>query len=289
MVTAIITTYNRKAEIVLKALLSVLNQTYRVEEIIVVDDNPFSIPERKELNPISLEIKNLLLKYDNVRYIKNPNGNTGANYARNIGIKNSNGDFIAFLDDDDEWFPHKIEKQLSAFAEDTEEVGLVFCTGIDKYTVKGKIMEKEYYTCKYFVENPTFEELLRQDLIGSTSNPLIKKCVFEKAGMFDVNMPARQDYDMWLRISRFYKIKGINFKGFSYNHNEDNRITKSKLKAYKAYNLIYFKYYEFYKKDLIAWFSIQRYISVNQSGLIGWIKSIVIRLIRFMLLLFAKK
>lgn len=120
-ITAIITTYKRKPEVVQRALRSIEIQTYQASEIIMVDDNPIDV-EGKELSDA---LKNLCK--NRAIYIKQPKGNAGANAARNLGIDNAHGDFIAFLDDDDEWLSEKIERQMALFNED---VGLVFCSGI---------------------------------------------------------------------------------------------------------------------------------------------------------------
>ena len=100
-VSAVITTHNR-CELLLKAIESVKNQTYKNIEIIVVDDAS---------SDSTLDKCRIL---DGIKYIR-INTSKGGNYARNVGIKNSSGHYIAFLDDDDEWYPTKIEKQLGLF------------------------------------------------------------------------------------------------------------------------------------------------------------------------------
>lgn len=285
-ISAIITTYNRPSSIVNRALLSIINQTYKVYEILIVDDNPFENDSDKELNEISKEIKQLVSSYENVNYIKNPNGNSGANFARNIGILNCHGEFLAFLDDDDEWLPQKIEKQLDVFNNsNVNDIGMVFSSGlVRKYNGKN-IIEEDYYTYKNFAFYPKFSDLLREDVIGSTSQPLIKRKVFEEIGLFDIFMPARQDYDMWLRISKKYNVVGIKEKLFIHYHHSMGQISKKKINSYLGYNLLYYKYYKEYNNDIIAWLNIHCYIYYNQKGFIGSINSFLIRVLRKIILL----
>ena len=106
LVSVIIPTYKRKLDYVSNALQSVLNQTYDNIEIIVVDDSPNDFPYRDE-------IKNYIEKLndDRVIYIRNEK-NLGGSLSRNVGINASRGEYITFLDDDDEYMPGKVEKQL---------------------------------------------------------------------------------------------------------------------------------------------------------------------------------
>ena len=121
-ISAIITTYKRDEGIVLNALKSVESQSYPVYEIIVVDDNPFNNGQESDLSrSIRFAVS------EKAVYLKQPKGNAGANAARNLGIQNASGDYIAFLDDDDEWLPTKIEEEIQAFSNDN--IGLVFCGG----------------------------------------------------------------------------------------------------------------------------------------------------------------
>src|SRR5699024_744473 len=119
LVSVIIPTFKRKKEIVRRAVKSVMAQTYQNIEIIIVDDSPEEFQG-------SIKIKEYLdsLKDERVKYIKHSE-NKGANAARNTGIRNSKGNFLAFLDDDDEWLPMKIEKQIQQFK--CDQIGMVYC------------------------------------------------------------------------------------------------------------------------------------------------------------------
>jgi glycosyltransferase involved in cell wall biosynthesis len=112
----VIPTYNR-ADFLPKAIQSVLNQTYRDWEMIIVDDG--SIDKTEEI------VKDY--KEARIRYIVHKS-NLGSSAARNTGIKNSRGEYIAFLDSDDEWFPEKISCQMNIFQKEDWKCGVV-CTG----------------------------------------------------------------------------------------------------------------------------------------------------------------
>ena len=105
LVSIIIPTHNRK-EFLIKALDSVLNQTYRNIEVIIIDDASTD------------GTGDLILSYNDerIKYFKN-SSNLYAAESRNIGIQNSNGNFIAFLDDDDIWLPEKLEQQILLFSD----------------------------------------------------------------------------------------------------------------------------------------------------------------------------
>ena len=132
LVSVIIPTYKRKLDYVSNALQSVLNQTYDDIEIIVVDDSPNDFPYRDE-------IKNYIEKLndDRVIYIRNEK-NLGGSLSRNVGINASRGEYITFLDDDDEYMPGKVEKQLKFML--SNDCDLSFSNMI-MYRLDGKVCD----------------------------------------------------------------------------------------------------------------------------------------------------
>lgn len=244
MVSVIITSYKRPAAIVDRAVQSVLNQTYQELEVLIVDDNPDNSSESQELSTY-------FDKKERVRYIKQE-GNKGACAARNLGISKAKGEFIGFLDDDDTWEPDKLALQLKRFEGTDESVGMVYCLGDVLVCNTEPPTVQEYYTTKLYKDEVTFKEQLKYDYCGSTSQALIRKSCFDKIGGFDENLPARQDYEMWLRISKSYRILGIPHKLFHYYQHDLGQITKSPKKALTGYRIVYRKYKEYYKKDKAA-------------------------------------
>lgn len=255
-VTAIITTYGREDVILARAINSILNQSYPVQEIIVVDDN-------EDDSPLSRNIQSVCSKYQRVIYVKQI-GNQGPCAARNLGLKCAKGDYIGFLDDDDQWMPEKIAKQVEEFNRNDDTLGLVFCSGIQVDEETGKTTD--YYNVN-MKKDITFEDELGCDFIGSTSNPLIRKKCFETVGGFWTDQPARQDYEMWLRIAKRYRVKGIEGKYFIYSIHAGDQITKDKNKSYCGFRNIYMRYKQDYIKNPGARLNILNWIIWNKPGI----------------------
>jgi glycosyltransferase involved in cell wall biosynthesis len=191
-VSVVIPTHNR-AHMIERAIVSVINQTYRDIEIIVVDDasndNTQAVLEK--------------IRDPRIRVIRH-DLNKGGSAARNTGIKAAHGEYIGLLDDDDEWLPAKLEKQVELFDKSTKDLGLVYSGFLVVSLKNSSILIKitpEKKGC-------LFQELLRENLIGSPTT-LIKKVCFIKAGYFDENLKGCQDWDMWVRISRYYRLDFI--------------------------------------------------------------------------------
>ena len=160
IISVIIPTYNRE-NMIGYAIKSVLNQTFKNLEIIVVDDG--STDNTEEI------IRDF--KDKRVKYIKKYKKNRGISVARNIGIKVARGKYIAPLDSDDEWLPEKLDKQIKILQDGPPELGVVYSNScyIDK---SGKNMNKLRNTKK--VEGYIYEDLLGRHTFYST----YKKRVF---------------------------------------------------------------------------------------------------------------
>ncbi len=200
LISVIIPTYNREKTI-LRAVQSVLDQTYQNFEIIIVDD--CSSDKTVKI------IKPLLEKDMRIKLLLNEK-NQGPNYSRNRGIKNSKGEYIALLDSDDEWLSEKLENQLQKFKNNSENVGLVYC-GVAIINVLNK--SKEIISPKY--RGNVLKNLsIRNIITGGGSGSLIKRKVFEKCGFFDEHESLRrggsQDYEMWIRISQYFEFEYVN-------------------------------------------------------------------------------
>ena len=189
-VSVIIPTYNRE-NLVDKAIKSVLKQTYRNYEVIIIDDGSTDNTEKV--------VKNF--HHPQIHYIKHAD-NRGVSAARNTGIRNCCGEYIAFLDSDDEWMPEKLNKQMKIFEKAPSKVGAVY-TGnyyIDKISEK---ITKVYIPRK---KGHIYEDILRGEGTLYISTLLVRKECFTKAGLFDEDFPAREDLDMWIRISKHYQF-----------------------------------------------------------------------------------
>ena len=189
-VSVVVPTYNRTG-FLRAALASALAQTLQDFEIIVVDDASQSDTEKVirqfEDNRITL------IRHET---------NQGVSAARNTGVASSKGKYIAFLDDDDEWLPHKLEKQLRVL-ENNPSVGVVytgsFAIDASSRQIVNQLMPKE--------RGYLFEKLCVQKSIAPTSSFLLRKHCFEKVGLFDPYLEFGEDFDMWLRISKEFEFE----------------------------------------------------------------------------------
>lgn len=240
LVSVVITTYKRETEIIRAAINSVRSQTYDNVEIIIIDDNGMDTFYQKENKKI-FSSDNGILYYANIE-------NSGAQVSRNIGILKSKGEYIAFLDDDDIWLPEKLEKQMNLFV--ANDIAMVFSNGY--IVVDGVKILSNLYQVDPMMTDPTYPMMLFYDYVGTTTQVIIRKDCFAKVGIFDVEMPARQDYEMWIRISQKFKIKGINEPLFVHNIHNGEQISKNSIKRLLGYLRIYKKYSKDYSKNPYA-------------------------------------
>ena len=185
-ISVIIPTFNRKHTLQ-RAIDSVLAQTFKPYEIIIVDDG--SKDGTKEW---------LLQNYPSVQYIHQPNN--GVSSARNKGIQISQGSWIALLDSDDEWMPEKLESQ-SRFIEVNRDSS--FCHTNEIWIRNGVRVNQMKKHKKY--GGDIFKHCLDICRI-SPSSSIIKKDVFEEVGAFDESLTVCEDYDLWLRVTAKFNI-----------------------------------------------------------------------------------
>ncbi len=193
LLSAIIPTYNYG--IFLKdAVTSVLNQTVSDLELIVVDDG-----STDKTTEVIDSIKDRRIHY-------HFQGNQGLAQARNTGIRLSSGKYLAFLDADDTWLPQKSAWQFQLF-EQNPGAGLVY----GSYRVVDIKGESLAVRNAEIVKANWLEKLVCGNYVaGSASTSMVRRDVFVKAGLFDPNLAACEDWDLWLRIARWYEIVGLN-------------------------------------------------------------------------------
>ncbi|WP_346621253.1 glycosyltransferase [Blastococcus montanus] len=189
VVSVVIPTYNR-GTVLRRTLQGVLAQTVRDLEVLVVDDG--STDGTPELLAGCADPR--------VRYLRQPR-NAGVGAARNRGLREARGEFIAFLDDDDEWLPTKLARQLECFAGRPDTLGLVY-TGVEDHDGAGGVV----------VRTPTHRGQIYRDMLvtnvlhGAPSSALMRRCVVATAGFFDEDLVAIEDYDYWVRVTRFFDV-----------------------------------------------------------------------------------
>jgi glycosyltransferase involved in cell wall biosynthesis len=186
-VSVIIPTYNR-APWIGHAVSSVLNQTYQDLEIIVVDDGSTD------------GTAGLLSNYgNNIRSLKHTR-NRGVSAARNTGIRESAGPLIAFLDSDDRWLPEKLAVQVRFFQDNPDAVA---CQSEEIWMRNGRRVNPGKRHLK--PSGAIFEPSLRLCLV-SPSAVMLRRSLLEEVGLFDEDLPACEDYDLWLRISSRHPV-----------------------------------------------------------------------------------
>lgn len=190
-VSVIIATYNR-AKFLQSAIMSVLNQTFRDFEIVVVDD-----ASKDHTADVVRGIND-----KRIRYIRHPVNQREAG-AKNTGLLSSSGEYIAFLDDDDEWLPEKLRLQIELLENSPAKIGGVYSGYMLIDRASGNIIDIEIP----YKRGDLYQELLRENCLN-VSMLLRRKC-FEQAGLFDVSVPFSTDYDMWIRISRHFQFEYI--------------------------------------------------------------------------------
>jgi len=191
-VTVIIPTFNRAA-VVGRAIRSVLAQTWQDWELIIVDDCSTDGTGRAVRGFSDARIK--YIRRDRRR---------GAGAARNTGICSAQGEYVAFLDDDDEWLPEKLQKELEVFRDSDAEVGFVY-SGKILFDERGKVLDLRVETKSGWVH----EALLDRHFIGTCSRVMVKKQVLDRVGGFDETLPSCQDLDLWLRLAKVCKVAPV--------------------------------------------------------------------------------
>ncbi len=196
-ISVIITTFNR-ATFLKKTIDSILNQATKVDELIIVDDGStddtrkICIPTQESGNPTSI----------NIKYIYQDN--QGVSSARNKGISEASNDWIAFCDSDDIWHQEKIEKQI-IFHKQNPDILISHTDEIWKFN--DKIIKKKAHQIK--PSGYCFEDNLPSCKIGA-STILLHKSIIDDVGLFDKDLIACEDYDLWLRILLHYELGFIN-------------------------------------------------------------------------------
>ncbi len=198
MVDVIIPVYNGKAFIA-KALDSVLNQTKLPKTIFVINDGSTDgtgdiIDLYSNKSPIPIV------------HIKQPN--KGLSAARNTGIKASTSPLLAFLDADDVWMPEKLERQVTLFTD--ESIGLVYADYVVIDEV-GAVVNDSHAHVIPKARGSIFNEILEKNSISSSgSGVIIRRQCFDMCGFFDERLTSYEDWDMWIRIAKEYKIDFVN-------------------------------------------------------------------------------
>jgi len=193
-VSVIVPTHNRSS-LLRRAIDSVRRQTFSDFEVVVVDDASTD------------DTAAVVRGYGDsrIRYIK-LTGNGGVASARNAGIAAAAGDFIALLDDDDEWLPEKLQRQLELFHRGGGAVGAVYSGYREIDQATSEVIAERLPSLR----GQIFEQLLFAGYFTPTSTIVVRAECFRRLGGFDASFRYGEDYDMWLRVAREYGFDFVN-------------------------------------------------------------------------------
>jgi len=228
LVSVVIPTYKRPQKL-LRAVRSVLDQEYENWELFVVNDAP------------EMDVRDYLPNNNSINYIHH-NKNKGASAARNNGIRMSNGQYVALLDDDDAWKEKKLKRQVEKFNSLDDSYGLVY-TGRD-------IMEGDDLVQTHIPNEDGWihNTLLHQNVIPSNT-PLIRQECFNKIGYFDTKLESVQDLDLWIRISKKYKSAVIP-ESLAISHiGHKDRITTNMERKYRGHKRLIEKHQDAFQSN----------------------------------------
>lgn len=196
-IDVVIPAYNQEAFII-EAVQSVEKQTLKPKNIFIINDGSTDNTE------------SLVLNYKDhstipIIYIKKKNA--GPNSARNIGVKNSKADFLAFLDADDVWTEYKLEEQINIFTKSNfKNLGLVYGK-YDTIDINSKKSKDNVIEIDPRYKGEAYNILMEGNkILGSASCVMVKSEVFHAVGLFNENLRFAEDWEMWLRISEKYSI-----------------------------------------------------------------------------------
>ena len=185
-ISVVIPTFNRLS-VLTRALDSAINQTIKPHEIIVIDDGS------------SDQTRNWIRnKFPEINYFYQKN--MGVSTARNTGIDMAKGDWIAFLDSDDEWDKAKLELQSKAI-HNNKDIPL---SHTNEIWIKNGVRINQKWSHQKF-GGQIFNRCLKKCII-SPSTVIIRKDIFNEIGLFDTSLPVCEDYDLWLRVTARYPV-----------------------------------------------------------------------------------
>ncbi|MFC1896013.1 glycosyltransferase family 2 protein [Thermodesulfobacteriota bacterium] len=189
LVSVIIATYNR-ANVLARAIRSVLHQSYQNFEILIVDDKSTDNTQQ------------IVVQFTDkrIRFLRHE-VNQGQSASHNTGINHAHGVYVAFLDSDDEWLPSMLEECLNKFMQD-EGIGVVY-TWAGTHNRDGSLVPVN----RFRIQGEIYKEALTQGYVSHSITMVIKRDCFKKVGSWDVDFTVCADDDICLRLAKFYRFE----------------------------------------------------------------------------------
>tara|TARA_Y200000002_G_scaffold334195_1_gene301019 strand:+ start:591 stop:1517 length:927 start_codon:yes stop_codon:yes gene_type:complete len=219
--SVIITTYN-DAEYLKRSLPSVINQSTKPFEIIIIDDGSDS--DQAEL------IVNSFIDYKQISIIFKKKKNGGPSSARNVGIKLAKGEFILFIDADDELLPDSIEWREEILSSLDQDYASIYCSKVKYLDSKRKIKERVHEA-----DGNLDVCLIGRDngIPGQITHHLFRKNIINELNGYDESLKFNEDFELIMRIAKKWKFFGVNKIGFIQHIRNDSW---SNADSYVAYN-----------------------------------------------------
>lgn len=218
VVSVITPTYNRCSTLS-RAIESVLEQTYKDFEYLLIDDG--SVDGTADLVEEYADERLEYIEFDE---------NRGANAARNRGINEADGEIIAFLDSDDAFPPENLSEKVEAFKSLPPSYGGIVTQSV---TYEGGKLREHVKP----PEHITYEQLLDQNCVGGFSSVAFWAEVFKNVGLLDESIPASQDYEFFLRLLSEYNLRGVSSTEVK-RHLQPDSITLSLERKAEAFDLL---------------------------------------------------
>lgn len=220
VVSVVIPTYNRAA-LVSEAVASVIAQTFESVEVIVVDDG-----STDDTVTVLSGIGDERLRYERIDH-------AGPSVARNRGIELASGEFIAFLDSDDLWYPSKLERQLPLFAD--ADLGWTY-TDLDYLGPQGPEPRRfeRLKPCRGWV----MESLFVDGCPMLTSSVIVRRSCLDQTGLFDPGLLRWQDNDLYFRLARLFQVDFVHEPLGRYWHRPRIRSVSQKVESRRRHRLV---------------------------------------------------
>jgi glycosyltransferase involved in cell wall biosynthesis len=276
-VSVIIPTYKREVKYLSRAVESILNQTYKNIEIIVIDDSPSTYSDRYKIKSYMDSIKS-----SNVMYIQNEK-NLGGSLSRNVGISIATGEYITFLDDDDKYLSKKIEKQLDFMV--LGDYDLTFANMIMHNDKEEVVDIREYHDIPSFDNKALLHYHLMKHLTGTPTFMFKAKKLKEIGGFEDATM-GQEFYLMLKSIEKNLSIGYFDDCDIVVYKHKDGGITQGKNKI-NGENILYKfkqKYFEQLNKKEKRYIRFRHYavlvVAYKRNNM--FIKAVLIGMVAFL-------
>lgn len=269
MILVAITTYKRLPNMLESAVKSVITQTYKDWKLVIVDDSPSDWELRDDVKKM---VEGYAEKDSRIRYVAHDR-NYGAQRARNTALKIANEEdfeFIAYLDDDDEWLPEKLEKQLAKFQECGKDVAMVNCGYFEINEIKNysiTVIPGKTEGVK------TFDLAI---MCGPTSSPLIRTKCIKVTGGFDEALIAHQEWELFIRLMQLYKVEFVREPLWIYHIHKGERTNSSPGKYIAAKEYIIKKHMQYLENNNDEYWEqlANFFVASSRLSLKTWLKMV---------------